>query len=633
MNRTAPYGSWPSPLGAADVAAASVRLGSPRVDAGTVYWTEARPADGGRNVVVRRLTATVASDVTPAGYSVRSRVHEYGGGAYAVDAGTLYFVNLPDQQIYRQASGSDPVAFGQAGPWRHADLVVDAAHHRLICVREELAPAGESRCALIALGLDAGRDDAGHALVSGPDFLASPRPAPDGRRLAWLEWDHPDMPWDATRLRVAEVRPDGSVAGKATVAGGTGESVFQPEWGPDGWLYFVSDRTGWWNLYRWRDGRVEPLAPADAEFGLPQWLFGMGTYAVLDDGSVVCAFTRDGAWQLGRIAAPGGPLETLPTPFTVVSDVRADGAGVVFTAAGPTSDTAVVRLDLATGRIEVLREPAATPLAPAWVSRPEPITFPSVDGALAHALFYRPRSPEIGGPSHERPTLLVRCHGGPTAAATPTFDPAVQFWTTRGFAFADVNYGGSTGYGRRYRERLEGRWGLVDVDDCVAAAQHLADRGEVDPERMAIRGSSAGGFTVLAALAFREVFRTGAVYYGVSDLETLVRDTHKFESHYLDRLVGPYPAAADAYRERSPLHHADGITVPVIFFQGLEDRVVPPDQTERMVSALRRRGVPVEYHAFPGEQHGFRQADTIRRCLEAELDFYRRVFGLAAPAG
>ncbi len=631
MARTTPYGSWPSPLAAADVAAAAVRLGSPRVDAGTVYWSETRPLEGGRNVVVCRAPGAEASEVTPPGYSVRSRVHEYGGGAYAVHAGTLYFVNLPDQQIYRQRQGAEPTPLGRTGPWRHADLVVDVPRRRLLCVGEELSPSGESRCALLAIGLDAGQEDTGQVLTSGPDFLASPRPSPDGRRLAWLEWDHPDMPWDGTRLRVAGVLPDGSPAEPAIVAGGRGESVFQPEWGPGGWLYFVSDRTGWWNLYRWRDGQVEALAPAEAEFGLPQWLFGMSTYAVLDDGSVACAFTRDGAWQLGRIAAPGAALETLPTPYTLIGDVQADSAGVVLTAAGPTADTAVARLDLA-GRIEVLREPAPTPLAPPWVSRPEPIAFPSADGTLAHALFYRPRNPETDGPAQERPPLLVRCHGGPTAAATPSLDPVVQFWTTRGFAFADVNYGGSTGYGRRYRQRLDGRWGVVDVDDCVAAARHLAAAGEIDPARMAVRGSSAGGFTVLAALAFRSVFRAGSVYYGVSDLETLVRDTHKFESHYLDRLVGPYPAAADTYRARSPLHHAERITAPVIFFQGLEDRVVPSDQTERMVSALRRRGVPVEYHAFPGEQHGFRQAETIRRCLEAELAFYRRAFGIS-PAG
>jgi dipeptidyl aminopeptidase/acylaminoacyl peptidase len=632
MSRIAPYGSWPSPLGAAEVAAASVRLGAPRVDAGTAYWTESRPAEGGRSVLVRRAPGGPATDVTPAGFGVRSRVHEYGGGAFAVRGGTVYFVNLADQRLYRQGPGHDPVPLGGPGPWRHADLVPDPARGRILCVREELSAAGDSRCSLVALRLEAGRDESARPLVAGPDFLASPRPSPDGRRLAWIEWDHPDMPWDAGRLRVAAIRPDGSVAPPVTVAGGAGESVFQPEWGTDGGLYFVSDRSGWWNLYRWRDGRDEALAPTEAEFGLPQWQFGMSTYALLGNGSVVCAFTRDGAWQIGRIATPGAALETLPTPFTLVGDVQADGGGVVLTAAGPTADVAVVRLDLAAGRIEVLREPAPTPLAPAWVSRPEPIAFPSAGGTLAHALFYRPRNAEAGGPAHERPPLLVRCHGGPTAAATPSFDPVVQYWTTRGFAFADVNYGGSTGYGRRYRERLDGGWGEVDVDDCVAAARHLAARGDVDPERLAVRGSSAGGFTVLAALAFRDVFRAGAAYYGVSDLETLVRDTHKFESHYLDRLVGPYPAAAETYRARSPLHHAERITAPVIFFQGLEDRVVPPDQTERMVSALRQRGVPVEYHAFPGEQHGFRQSETIRRCLEAELAFYLRAFGLGSTS-
>jgi len=628
MTREVPYGGWASPLGPADVAAASVRLGSPRVDEDVGYWTETRPSEGGRSVLVRRPAGGAASDLTPPAYSVRSRVHEYGGGAYAVRAGTAYFVNLHDQQVYRQAPGADPELLGQPGPWRHADLTLDPARGRLLCVREDPTSGAEPRSSVVAFGLVAGRGSPARTLVTGPDFLASPRASPDGASLAWLEWDHPDMPWDGTRLRVAGLGADGVPERTVTVAGGPGESVFQPEWGPDGSLYFVSDRSGWWNLYRWTRGRLEALAPAEAEFGLPQWLFGMSTYAVLGDRSVVCAFARDGSWHLGRIAAPGSALETLPTPFTLIADLWPDGDGVVFTGASPDSDTAVLRLDPATGQLDVLRQGGSVPLAPDWLSRPRAITFPTAGGAHAHALFYRPRNPEATGPSGERPPLLVRCHGGPTGAATPAFDAVVQFWTTRGFAFVDVNYGGSSGYGRAYRRRLEGRWGLVDVADCVAAAQHLAERGEVDPRRIAIRGSSAGGFTVLATLASGETFRAGAVYYGVSDLETLARDTHKFESHYLDRRVGPYPDAAETYRARSPLYHADRITEPVIFFQGLEDRVVPPDQTERMVAALRERGITAEYLAFPGEQHGFRQAETIRRCLEAELAFYRRALGL-----
>lgn len=601
------------------------------MDEGVSYWTETRPLEGGRTVLVQRPAGGVARDLTPPAYSVRSRVHEYGGGAYAVRAGTVYFVNLHDQQVYRQASGAHPERLGQSGPWRHADLVLDPARGRLLCVREELLSGAEPRSSLVAFGLAAERGSPAQTLVAGPDFLASPRASPDGKHLAWLEWDHPDMPWDGTRLRVAELGADGVPERTVTVAGGTGESVFQPEWGVDGSLYFVSDRSGWWNLYRWTQGQLEALATAEAEFGLPQWLFAMSTYTVLGDGSIVCAFARDGSWHLGRIAAPGSALETLSTPFTLVADLWSDGDGIVFTGASPDTDTAVLRLDPATGQLDVLREGASVPLAPDWLSRPQAVTFPTADGTHAHALFYRPRNPETTAPAGERPPLLVRCHGGPTGAATPAFDAVVQFWTSRGFAFVDVNYGGSTGYGRAYRQRLEGRWGLVDVADCVAAVRHLAEIGEIDPRRVAIRGSSAGGFTVLAALASGETFQAGGVYYGVSDLESLARDTHKFESHYLERLVGPYPEAAETYRARSPLHHADRIRTPVIFFQGLEDRVVPPDQTERMVGALREQGIEAEYLAFPGEQHGFRQAETILRCLEAELAFYRRALGLGLP--
>jgi len=660
-----PYGAWRSPLSAERVAAASVRLASPRTDGRATYWLEGRPSEGGRLVVVEAGADGARLDRTPPGFSARSRAHEYGGGAYAVSEGVLYFTEDADQRVYRQDDpAAAPVPLTPEGPWRYADLVPDPTRRRVLCVRETLpASGGEPRSAIVAIparrstrGSDLyllARSEAGQrvsplacstlqakgltppidVLVEGPDFLSSPRASPDGARLAWVAWNHPDMPWDASALWVAELDAAGQPGAVRRVAGGPGESVFQPEWGPDGTLYFVSDRSGWWNLYRWREGAVQALAPMEAELGLPQWVFGMSTYAVLADGTLACAYTREGTWHLGRFDPQARTLTEVPMPFSVISDLAADGAQVLAIAAGPSEPAAVVRIDPATGSSEVLRQDAPLGLGGEWLSRPQHLSFPTAGSLQAHGFYYAPRNPGHRAPPGERPPLIVRCHGGPTAAASPALDLTVQFWTTRGFAFADVNYGGSTGYGRAYRERLAGGWGVVDVADCVAAAAFLAARGDVDPARIAVRGSSAGGFTALSTLVLHDTFRAGAIYYGVTDLEALARDTHKFEAHYLDRLVGPYPEARELYQARSPLHHADRIRAPVAMFQGLEDRVVPPDQTERMAAALQARGVPVAYHRFAGEGHGFRRAETLARALEAELALYRQAFGLGPPAG
>jgi dipeptidyl aminopeptidase/acylaminoacyl peptidase len=657
----APYGAWPSPLGAEQVAAASTRIASPRGGGERVHWLEGRPAEGGRVVVVRSAPGEPPGDLTPPGFSVRSRVHEYGGGAYAVSAGVVYFVQDADQRVYRQdgPGGAAPVPLTPAGPWRHADLVPDPPRGRLLGVREALPPdGGEPRSAVVAIamghhrvsplpcselqgkGLTPSTLEEGRVLVEGPDFLASPRPAPDGSRLAWIAWSHPHMPWDAAELWLAELDGAGQPRAARQVAGGPGESVFQPEWGPDGSLYFVSERSGWWNLYRWRSGVLEALAPMQAECGLPQWAFGMRTYAVLGDGTIACACAREGTWRLVRIDPRAGTLAEVATPFTVLTDLAPAGDRVLAVASGPAASPAVVRVDPSTGAVETLRPGESVGLGDEWLSRPEPLRFPTAGGGQAFGFYYPPRNPRCQGPAGERPPLIVRCHGGPTAAAAPTLDLTVQFWTTRGFAFADVNYAGSTGYGRAYRERLSGGWGVVDVADCVAAAEFLAARGDVDRTRMAVRGSSAGGFTALCALTGFDTFRAGAIYCGVTDLEALARDTHKLEAHYLDRLVGPYPEARNLYRARSPLSHT-AITAFTLqargarlaFFQGLEDRVVPPDQTARMAEALRARGVPVAYHAFPGEGHGFRRAETLVTALAAELALYGEAFGFTPAAG
>ena len=464
-------------------------------------------------------------------------------------------------------------------------------------------------------------------LVEGNDFYASPRVSPDGTRLAWLTWNHPNMPWDGCELWVGEVEGDGTVGRAERIAGGATESIFQPEWGPDGGLFFVSDRSGWWNLHRWREGREEALWPVEAEFGEPQWVMGLSTYAVLGADRVVAAYVRDGTRRLAIVAAGGGGQEPIETAYTEIDNVRAGGGRVVFRGGSPGAMPAMVRLDLASGREETLRRASEQAIDPGYLSAPRAIAFPTEGGLTAHAFFYPPTNRDAAAPAGELPPLLVQSHGGPTAATSTTLSLGVQFWTSRGFAVLDVDYGGSTGYGRAYRERLRGRWGIVDVDDCVNGARYPAAEGLVDPARLAIRGWSASGYTTLAALAFRDVFAAGASHFGVSDLETMARDTHKFESRYLEGLIGPYPERRDIWVERSPIHHAGGVGVPLILFQGLEDKVVPPDQAETMFEAVRARGVPVAYVPFAGEQHGFRRAETIKRALEAELFFYGRVFG------
>jgi dipeptidyl aminopeptidase/acylaminoacyl peptidase len=614
---TTPYGAWPSPITAAALVQSTPAVADVAVDGGEVWWSESRPAEGGRVVLVRRDPGGSTIDALPAGFNARTRVHEYGGGAWCVAGGVAWFANWDDQRVHRLDPGADPRPITPEPAVRHglryADLVVSGDGAELLCVRERHEGDAEARNEIVAVPAD-GEGDV-RVLVSGPDFVSSPRRAADGR-LAWVQWNHPDMPWDATELRV-----DGEV-----VAGGPGESVIQPEWGPDGRLYYLSDRSGWWNLYRDDD----PLAPMEAEIGGPQWVFGSRWYAVLDDGRIVASVTRDGLDHLGVIEPGAGRVELLDTSFTsigqLVADGEADGDGVVAVAAGPATRPEPVRVGL-DGTVEVLRRSSPLDFDEAWFARPEPIDFPSGDGRPAHALLYRPVNPDVEPPDGERPPLLVLSHGGPTSAARPMLQLAVQFWTSRGFAVVDVNYGGSTGYGRAYRERLRGRWGIVDVEDCIAAARWCAEAGVVDPGRLAIRGGSAGGYTTLAALAFHDVFAAGASHYGVADLAALARDTHKFESRYLDGLVGPWPEAEDVYRARSPIHHTDGLSCPLIIFQGLEDEVVPPDQAEMMVDALRRKGLPFAYLAFEGEQHGFRRAENIVRALEAELWFYGRVFG------
>ena len=624
--RVVPYGSWPSPISARLVASGGVGLGSVALDGDATYWVEQRSADGGRSVIVRCGADGRPADVTPAPYSARSRVHEYGGGAYAVAGGTVYFSNVSDGRVCAQREGALPEALTPDGPWRYADFEVDRRCGRLICVREDHGDASrEPVNTLVEVRTD--RADMPRVLVHGGDFYASPRLSPDGAHLAYLAWNHPNMPWDGTELWVADSRPDGTLTAAVRVAGGPEESIFQPQWSPDGVLYFVSDRSGWWNLYRWRGGTVEALCAMAADFGLPQWNFGMSTYGFADAERVVCAYAQGGVRRLAVLHTRTGEFRPLDCSYVDVDSVRAAGGRAVCVAGTPTEVPAVVELDLGTRRCRVRRRATDEHLDRGYLSAPQAIDFRTGDGETAHAFFYAPCNVECVAPATERTPLLVMSHGGPTAAASSMLRLAVQYWTSRGIAVLDVNYRGSTGYGRAYRRHLDGQWGVVDVDDCVNAARHVVERGLVDGARLAIRGSSAGGFTTLCALTFHDVFKAGASYYGIGDLEALQRDTHKFESHYEARLVGPYPARRDLYRARSPIHCTDRLSCPVIVFQGLDDAVVPPSQAEAMVAALRAKRLPVAYLAFAGEAHGFRRAENIQRALEAELYFYSRVFG------
>ena len=626
---TAPFGAWRSPISAELVARAGTRLAEPLIgDDEAAWWLEGRPAEGGRTVLVRRLPGGEQADVTPQGFYVRTRVHEYGGGAWLLHGETAFFSNFEDQRLYRQGLREAPRPITPEAPvaagLRYADGRTTADGRLIICVRESHIDE-EVVNELVAVPADGSAEPL--VVATGRDFYSFPRVSPDGEALAWTCWDHPNMPWDGTELWVAPLSPAGELGEPELVAGGPDESIFQPDWSPDGKLHFVSDRTGWWNLYRQRDGAVEALTAEEAELGHPQWLFGGSTYAFLPDGSIACVRCDRGEERLCLIAPGASEPEDLGLPYTSFEFpcLRSRGTTIVFVAGSPAQEAEVVSVELPGGEPTALRTSSEEPVDVAYASLPRAVEFPTEGGLAAHAFYYPPANPDFAGPEDERPPLIVEIHGGPTSHRCPELRRGVLFWTSRGFGVVDVNYGGSTGFGRAYRERLRGSWGIVDTADCIAAARYLADADEADGDRLLIHGGSAGGYTTLCALVFRDDFASGASYYGVADAETLARDTHKFESRYLDGLIGPYPEAAETYRARSPIHFAERLRSPVILFQGLEDEVVPPSQAQEMVAALRANGIPHAYLAFEGEQHGFRRAETIVRCHEAELFFYGEI--------
>jgi dipeptidyl aminopeptidase/acylaminoacyl peptidase len=672
--QTADYGSWKSPISSDLIVAATVGFGGVSFDGNDIYWLEGRPQEGGRNVLVCYHSDESMTDITPQPFNVRSRVHEYGGGAFLISEGTVYFTNFVDQRIYVQKPNQPPQPLTPEGKLRYADFCLDSQRNRLICVCEDHTPltplskeGTDNEPPLSKEGTDndtplskEGNDNQSSlsplskggprgvvtepinkivsidlktgtvtTLVEGNDFYSSPRLSTDGSKLAWLTWNHPNMPWDNTELWLATLNQDGTIEEKQCIAGGEGESICQPEFSPDGKLYFSSDRTQWWNLYRYNpNGRIESLFPLDAEFGYPHWVFGESVYGFLSERELVCTYTQNGSWYFALLDTERKNLTNFDIPYTTIShlQVNPQTRQVLFIGGSPTQPTGIVRLDLDQSSQEILKQSSNLNIDPGYLSIPSAIAFPTTNGQTAYGWYYPTQNKDYTAPEGNLPPLLVKSHGGPTAATSASFNLRIQYWTSRGFAFLDVNYGGSTGYGRDYRERLNGNWGIVDVDDCVNGAKYLVEQNKVDPNKLAISGGSAGGYTTLAALTFRDTFKAGASHYGISDLEALARDTHKFEARYLDGLIGKYPEEKEIYIQRSPINFTEQLSCPVAFFQGLEDKVVPPNQAKMMVEALTKKGIQVLYVPFEGEQHGFRKAENIKRALDEEFNFYAQVF-------
>jgi len=627
--QTAPYGSWKSAIDADLLVQGSVRLSEASLVDGRCYWLESRPAEKGRSVLVQHCPQHGRRDVLPAPLSIRSKAHEYGGASYLVAGDSVYFALADDQRLYRMPLDNPvPEAITAEGNHRYADLHLDRRRNRLLCVQEDCSGSGEPRARILAIDLKQPLAKAPTVLAEGADFYSNPALSPDGQQLSFLRWQHPNMPWDATELCLAQLDKDGQPQPIEVAAGSADESIFQPQWSPEGELFYVSDRSNWWNLYRLGDDT--PLWARDAEFATPQWVFGMSTYGFLNSDEILCTYSEGGRWHLAVLDIHSGSHRRLDAPYCEIESLRCESHKAVMIAAGETQFPAVVAYDNHSGQLTRIASSNSSDLDGELFSAAQAIEFP-VGERSVHAFYYPPHNPQYVAPQGELPPLIVFSHGGPTGATSAGLNLKIQYWTSRGFAILDVNYSGSTGYGRAYRDRLKDNWGIWDVEDVCAGAEYLVAKGLADPERLLIKGGSAGGYTVLAALTFHHTFSAGASHYGIGDLTTLARDTHKFESRYLDKLVGPWPDAEAVYRERSPIEHVEQLSCPVIFFQGLEDKVVPPNQAQTMVEALKHQGIPVAYITFENEGHGFRGGDAIKMALEGELEFYSRVFNFPLP--
>jgi len=627
MAKTAkPYGSWPSTLSAELITRAAPGLNFLQSHGERLFWVESRPWEAGRNVIMCREGDGSTRDLLPAPFSHQSRVHEYGGMAYAMDDSHLYFVNAADQRIYQLALAEDkqPVAITAAGS-RFADLVIDQARQQLIAVGETHHDNREPENTLVSIVL---ADGSLSTLVSGADFYAFPRISPDSKQLCWIEWQHPNMPWDSTQLWLANFS-DGGLSDKMLVAGAdNNEAIFQPQWSPDNQLYFVSDKNNWWNIYRIENGSSQPVLEIEAEFATPLWQFGMTSYDFIDADTIACVYTKNGIWHSGFIDIQSGQLNTIKCQYSSMQAVTCHQDKLYLVAGAAALPSELISISRH-AEVASIYSPATLALAPENLSEPQSILFASGrDNQPVHAFYYPPTNANYCGIEGELPPVIALCHGGPTGATDSGLNLKLQYWCNRGFAVVDINYRGSTGFGRTYRHSLAGAWGIADVEDTQHAIRYLTEQQMIDPQRCLIRGGSAGGYTVLSALTFTDTFQAGASLYGIGDLETLAKDTHKFESRYMDSLIGPYPERRDIYLQRSPIHHAEGLNCPVIFLQGLEDKVVPPNQAEMMVKLLEEKGIKVAHVTFPDEGHGFRKANNIIHAMESELAFYRDVFNL-----
>ena len=633
MTTIAPYGSWKSPIAAEMlIGGGRRRLSEIRCDGNDVYWLDGRPKEGGRQVIMRLSPDGEMKDLTPTEFNSRNAVHEYGGGSYAVRDRAVYFTNWSDQRIYVQRDGGEPTPLTSEPSVprgaRFADLTITANGKYLLCVRETHTDDGnEAVNEIVAVDTGTGAEK---VIATGRDFYCAPRESNRHDGIAWTEWDHPNMPWDGNSLMSGSFDAnDAAVSTTAELVGGTGESIVQPSWGSNGLLHFATDRSGWWNVYVWRDGEMVNLLEEESDHGRPDWQFGFSSYAHLADGKIALGKGGVTSGSIVLIDPGSNSTQTIKIPFSEVSYVTAspDGGSILFIGASPTREPAVVRLELATEMCETVYSPSEVNVEPGYLSSPQHIVFPTTENGAAHTYYYAPTNQDFAAPDGELPPLVTVCHGGPTSASGTGLDLSTHYWTSRGFAVVDVNYRGSSGYGKVYRDALKGKWGIYDTDDCIAAAQHLIDQGLVDKDRVIIRGGSAGGYTTINALTFHDFFAAGAALYGIADLMVFIGDTHKYESRYLESLVGPYPAEAQRYHDRSAINFMDQLATPMIILQGLEDEIVPPSQAEIMVDALESKGLPYAYIGFPGEQHGFRQAANIIRAQEAELYFYGKVLG------
>ena len=620
QKQTSPFGSWVSPITANMLVSGAKGISEVVPDGQSVWWAESRPSESGR-VAIMRWQDGDSQEITPATANVRTTMHEYGGGAWWAEGGVLWYVDYSDQRL-RQLTTDKGVEILSAEPTdakalRYADIRPTLCKQWLICVHEKhSAQTDEPQNLLLAVATDGSGNTI--ELTLGADFYGSPVLSPNGKQLAWVQWDHPNMPWDDTTLMLADIDVSESsikLANTRVIAGGLDEAIVQPSWSPTGTLHYLSDKSDLWHLYA--HGQELPVLTPDGDIGYPPWVHGISRYDFLDDGSVVFAKYKNGIDYLDGYSDQ-----------TNFQSIRTCGTAVSLTCASWSSEASVFFNG------EKILEPRNLHLHTDFLPDPEILTFPTGDDNddVAYAIFYAPAHPELKGPSDEKPPLIVMAHGGPTSAARSQLSLPIRFWTSRGFAVVDVNYRGSSGFGRAYRQKLKGNWGVADVQDCVCVAQYLVGRGDVDPTRLIIRGGSAGGFTVLSALAFHNTFTAGASMYGVADLEALANDTHKFESRYLDGLIGPWPEAKGVYKARSPINHVQNFDAPMIVLQGSEDAVVPPNQSRMIVDALDKRRIPVAYIEFEGEQHGFRQAATIITAIQSELAFYGKVFGFM-PSG